>query len=109
MDNKNPQAGPQLQIDLNPDVAKGTYSNFVIISHSPSEFILDFAAMLPVGGAGPKAQVVSRIVATPEHTKRLLLALQENIARYEKECGPIKLPEAQGRTIAPFGTPKGEA
>lgn len=106
MDNKNPQAGQQLQIDLTPEVAKGTYSNFAIISHSRSEFIIDFATLLP---GSPKAQVVDRIISTPENSKRLFLALQENLARYEKENGPIKLPEAQGRTIAPFGTPKGEA
>lgn len=106
MDNNNQNAGPQLQIDLAPEVAKGTYSNFAIISHSRSEFIVDFAAMLP---GAPKAQVNSRIVLVPEHAKRLLMALQENVVRYEKEFGKIVMPEAQGRTIAPFGTPKGEA
>lgn len=106
MDNKNQPQGQQLQIDLNPDVAKGTYSNFAVVSHSPSEFTIDFAAVLP---GVPKAMVVSRIIQTPESMKRLLVALQENVMRYEKEVGPIRLPEAQGRTIAPFGTPKGEA
>lgn len=107
MDNKNQQAGPQLQIDITPELSKGVYSNFAIISHGPSEFILDFATMLP--GNSPKANVVSRIISAPENTKRLLMALQENIARYEKEFGTIVLPEAKGRTISPFGTPKGEA
>lgn len=106
MDNKNQPQGQQFQIDLSPEVAKGTYSNFAIISHSPSEFVIDFASMLP---GTPKAQVLERIILVPEHAKRLLMALQENIVRYEKENGPIKFPEAQGRTIAPFGTPKGEA
>lgn len=106
MDNKPQQPGQQLQIDLSPEVAKGVYSNFAIIGHTPSEFVIDFAALLP---GTPKAQVVTRIISAPENAKRLLMALQENVTRYEKEFGAIKLPEAQGRTIAPFGTPQGEA
>ena len=74
------QKDNQLQIDIAPEVARGVYSNFAIISHSRAEFILDLAASLP---GSPKAQVVSRVVLAPEHAKRLLMALQENVIRYE--------------------------
>ena len=98
------QKDNQLQIDIAPEVARGVYSNFAIISHSRAEFIIDLASSLP---GSPKAQVVSRVVLAPEHAKRLLLALQENVMRYEKEHGPITLespvkPSAP-RTANPFG------
>lgn len=78
----------QLNIEIKPEIATGTYSNLAIITHSSSEFILDFAAMLP---GLPKAQVTNRIVMTPEHAKRLFIALQDNIAKYENQFGPIAL------------------
>ena len=96
----------QLQIDIQQDVAKGVYSNFAIISHSHAEFIVDLASTLP---GTPKAQVVSRVILAPEHAKRLLIALQENLVRYEREFGPVKIPNKEPRTIAPFNTNKGEA
>ena len=65
----------QLNFELKPEIAQGTYSNLAIISHSRSEFIIDFAAMLP---GLPKPEVRSRIVMTPEHCKRLLGALTDN-------------------------------
>ena len=107
--NENEQKQQGLQIELTPEKAQGEYANFAIITHSSSEFIVDFARMLP---GLQKAQVRSRVILAPEHAKRLLGALQENIMRYERQFGQIKLPEAkpgQGRTIAPFGTGKGEA
>ena len=78
----------QLQIDLELDeeVAKGTYANLAIISHSPTEFCLDFASLLP---GIQKAKVRNRIILAPEHAKRLLLSLQENIGRYEQNVGQI--------------------
>lgn len=103
-DNKTNQQG--LQIELTPDVAQGEYANFAIITHSSSDFIIDFARVLP---GVPKAQVKSRVILAPEHAKRLLGALQENIMRYERSFGPIKLPQQEPRTIAPFGVNKGEA
>lgn len=106
MNDNNKQQSGQLQIELPQDVAQGEYSNFAIISHSPSEFILDFARVVP---GAPKAQVRSRIILAPEHAKRLLGALQENVMRYEREFGPIKIPHQEPRTIAPFPTGKGEA
>ena len=84
----------QIRIDLKPEVAKGTYSNLAIISHSHSEFIIDFATMLP---GIPKPEIGSRIVMTPEHAKRLLNALADNIVKYESNFGEIELP----------GSPKG--
>ena len=77
-----------LQIEVKPDVAKGNYSNLAIITHSFSEFIIDFASMLP---GMVKPEVNSRIVMTPEHAKRLFLALQDNIEKYENSNGPIHI------------------
>ena len=96
----------QLQIDIQQDVAKGVYSNFAIISHSHAEFIVDLASTLP---GTPKAQVVSRVILAPEHAKRLAMALQENIMRYEQEFGRIQIPNKEPRTIAPFNMGKGDA
>ena len=75
-------------IELKQDVAKGSYSNLAIITHSRSEFILDFASMLP---GLPKPEVHNRIIMNPEHAKRLYLALQDDINKYESQHGPIAL------------------
>ena len=107
--NNNEQKQQGLQIELTPDKAQCEYANFAIITHSSSEFIVDFARMLP---GLQKAQVRSRVILAPEHAKRLLGALQENIMRYERQFGQITLPgnDNAGRTIAPFGVGgKGEA
>lgn len=93
----------QLQIELKEDVAEGTYANLAIIAHSTSEFVLDFVRMMP-GVA--KAKVKSRIVMTPEHAKRLAMALQDNLMRYEAQFGEIRMPERPGY---PGGSFKGEA
>ena len=95
----------QLQIELKEEVAQGTYANLTVISHSTSEFVLDFIRMLP---GLPKAQVKSRIVMTPEHAKRLLMALEDNIVKYESNFGKINLPEAP-HAIPRMGEMKGEA
>ena len=78
----------EFSIELKQDVAKGTYSNLAIITHSRSEFIIDFATMLP---GLPKPEVSNRIIMTPEHAKRLYLALQDNINKYENQHGQITL------------------
>ena len=108
MDTKNNQQGRQLQIEVSPEVQQGVYVNFALIAHSSSEFVMDLAQVMP---GIQKAQVRSRVILAPEHAKRLLLALQENVARYEQEFGMISLPNAQPRTISPFnmGGKKGEA
>lgn len=90
----------KIEFEIDPSVAQGHYSNFVIIAHSPSEVILDFASMLP---GMPKAKVSNRIVLTPEHAKRLLLSLQENLRNYESKFGAIKV------TQGPGFSPKGQA
>ena len=76
----------ELSIELKQEVAKGSYSNLAIITHSHSEFIIDFASMLP---GLPKPEVSNRIIMTPEHAKRLFLALQDNISKYEANFGVI--------------------
>jgi hypothetical protein len=81
-----------IDVELDAEVAQGHYSNLAIISHSTSEFIIDFAAILP---GLPKANVKSRIILTPEHAKRLLMSLQENVARYETNVGRIELHQHQ--------------
>lgn len=81
--NKN---GNEMQLELRPDIAGGVYSNLAIITHSHSEFILDFARMLP---GMPKPDICSRVVMAPEHAKRLLRALEDNISKYESNFGPI--------------------
>lgn len=103
-ENKNRQG--QLQIELPQEISQGEYANFAIITHSSSDFIIDFARVLP---GVPKAQVKSRVILAPEHAKRLLGALQENVVRYEREFGPIKIPNQESRTISPFPVGKGEA
>ncbi len=77
-----------IDIELDADVAQGNYSNLAIIAHSPSEFVVDFATLLP---GLPKAKIRSRIILTPEHAKRLLLSLQENVMRYENTFGAINI------------------
>ena len=91
----------KLSFELKQDVAKGTYSNLVIITHSHSEFILDFATMLP---GLPKPEVSNRIIMSPEHAKRLLLALKDNIEKYENQNGTISLGEPKATfTMGGFG------
>jgi len=105
-DNQNNQKGG-IQLELPQDVAQGEYANFAIITHSTSDFVIDFARVLP---GVPKAQVKSRVILAPEHAKRLLMALQENILRYEQEFGRIQMPNQQPKTANPFGiNGKGEA
>lgn len=77
----------QINIELSEEVADGVYSNLAIISHSSSEFVVDFVRIMP---NTPKAKVKSRVILTPEHAKRLLLALQDNVSKYEMKHGSIK-------------------
>ena len=93
------QNSNQINIEVAPELAGGIYSNLAVITHSHSEFVMDFVQMLP---GIPKPKVASRIVMTPEHAKRLLLALRDNISKYESENGEIKIRQ-QGMTIAPLG------
>jgi hypothetical protein len=97
----------QISIELKEDVAQGIYYNLAIITHSSSEFVIDFVRIMP---GLPKADVKSRIILTPEHAKRLLLALKDNISKYESVHGTIKVEEAPPYLIPmSFGGPKPEA
>lgn len=102
MNNENPSN--QLQIELNEEVAQGTYANLAVITHSSSEFILDFIRVMP---GIPKAGVKSRIILTPEHAKRLMRALEENLHKYENSFGNIRLNEEE--ILAPLSGFAGEA
>ena len=100
-----PNEPKQIQLELKPEVAKGSYSNLAIISHSRSEFIIDFATTLP-GLAKP--EIGNRIIMTPEHAKRLMNALFDNISKYEAQFGIIDLggkgPQQGGTfNLADFG------
>ena len=98
------QNNNQLQIELKEEVAQGTYANLAIITHSSSEFILDFVRVMP---GVPKAGVQSRIIVAPEHAKRLLRALEDNIAKYDRVFGPIRIYEES--PMPPLSVVKGEA
>lgn len=86
MENDKEQQG-HLNIELSEEVAEGIYSNLAIITHSSSEFVIDFIKIMP---GVPKARVKSRIVLTPQHAKRLMRALNDNIVKYEQAHGNIK-------------------
>ena len=102
MSEQNKQDG--LDIQLSEEIAEGIYSNLAIINHSVSEFVIDFVNVMP---ATPKAKVKARIILTPQHGKRLMKALYDNIQKFEKKHGEIKENE---QPIIPlnFG-PAGEA
>ncbi|MGB0524380.1 MAG: DUF3467 domain-containing protein [Flammeovirgaceae bacterium] len=100
------EQGNQINIELSEEVAEGVYSNLVMIAHSNSEFVLDFIRLMP---GVPKAKVKARIVVTPEHAKRLLLALQDNVEKYEEAFGPIKRTEEAPQFPMNFGGTIGEA
>ncbi len=95
----------KLNIELSEEIADGIYSNLAIISHSNSEFVIDFIKVMP---GMPKAKVKSRILMTPEHAKRLYSALQDNINKYEANHGKVKDIESQSIPLS-FGGPTGEA
>jgi hypothetical protein len=85
----NPLPQPQqINIELGEKEAEGIYSNLAIITHSPAEFVIDFTRVLP---GVPKARVHARIITTPQHAKLLLNALNDNIQKFEKSFGEIKI------------------
>ncbi len=89
----------EIQIELSDEIAQGTYSNLAVISHSTSEFVIDFIRIVP---GLPKAKVKSRIILTPEHTKRLFMALKDNIDKFEQQNGAIRL-QADPGFLPPLG------
>ena len=107
------EQGQQLQIELTPEIANGTYSNLAIINHSPQEFVLDFVAALP---GLPQAPRKCPPDSHAPKRERLLFALQDNVVKYEQEFGAIDLgmpqpaaTEGVGRTATPFGAPDANA
>jgi hypothetical protein len=104
MENNNP--ANNLNIELSEDMAEGIYSNLAIISHSHSEFVVDFVRMMP---NVPKAKVKSRIILTPSHAKRLLKAIADNVKRYEAQFGPIQDNEPPVIPPMNFNTPNAQA
>lgn len=100
------QSENQVNIELTEEIAEGTYSNLAIITHSNSEFVLDFIRIMP---GVPKAKVKSRIILTPEHAKRLLAALEDNIQKYEAANGHIKAGNENSGFPMNFGGTMGQA
>jgi hypothetical protein len=100
------QNNNQLNIELSEEVAEGIYSNLAIITHSNSEFVVDFVRMMP---GVPKAKVKSRIVLTPQHAKRLMKALKDNIAKFEQSNGAIKDSDLPNGFPMGFGGPTAQA
>jgi len=95
--NKEPQKN--LKLNITPDVAEGTYSNMVVISHTPTEVVMDFAQILP-GAEG--ATIRQRIIMNPIHAKRTLAALNDNIRKYEQQFGTIEEPHAAMGDTVPY-------
>ncbi|MBI3549849.1 MAG: DUF3467 domain-containing protein [Elusimicrobia bacterium] len=96
---EQPPSEQQLQIDIDDQTSRGAYANLAMIGHSDNEFVLDFIFLQP---QNPRAKVVSRVVTSPAHAKRLLWALKDNVDRFEARFGAIKLAEA------PSVPPKGD-
>ena len=84
---KNNPSNKNINIELDESIAQGSYSNLVIVNHSPTEFVLDFINVMP---GTPKAKVRSRIILTPEHVKKFIKALDENLNKFESSFGEIK-------------------
>ena len=104
-ENKNQQ--PAINIEISEEIAEGVYSNLAIISHSNSEFVVDFIRLMP---NVPKAKVKARVILTPQHAKRLMKALAENVKKFENQFGAIEETD-QNVSFPPmnFNTPKAQA
>ncbi|MDQ3192110.1 MAG: DUF3467 domain-containing protein [Bacteroidota bacterium] len=106
MSQENNQNQNQLNIELSEEVAEGVYSNLAIITHSNSEFVVDFIKIMP---GVPKAKVKSRIVLTPQHAKRLMFALKDNISKFEDVHGEIEFNNDPNAMPLNFGGPTAQA
>jgi ribonuclease BN (tRNA processing enzyme) len=102
---QNPQEPNQINIEISEEIAEGSYANLAIITHSHAEFVIDFVNVMP---STPKSKVKSRIIFTPQHAKRFMNALTENIQRYEAANGHIKELEDVQIPMT-FGGPAGQA
>ena len=96
----------QISIELSEEMAEGEYANLATIAHSNSEFVIDFIRLMP---GTPKAKVKARIIVTPEHAKRLLYALKDNIDKFEDAFGDIKQTDESPKFPINFGGAMGEA
>lgn len=94
----------EIKLQFSDDAAQGKYANLAVVAHSSSEFVIDFAKVLP-GFQSPL--VHTRVIMVPEHLKRLIAALQDNMNKFEQQYGEVKLPEQH--FVMPAITPKGEA
>ncbi len=102
---KSKEKKNQLNIELKEEMSSGVYSNLVVVNYSPSEFVFDFISVMP---GLPKAKVNSRVILSPQHAKRLLRVLGENIQTFESKNGNIK--DLEGAKVPMnFGGPKGQA
>jgi hypothetical protein len=101
---ENQPTAPHLDIELSEEIAEGIYSNLAIITHSQSEFVIDFIKIMP---GVPKARVKSRILLTPQHVKRLAKALTDNIQKFEQVHGKIK--DIETAIPMSFGGPTAQA
>lgn len=101
----NQQVANSINIEISEEVAEGVYANLAIITHSHAEFVVDFVNVMP---GTPKSKVKSRIILTPQHAKRFMKAMQENIAKFESVSGPIKDLEEMQLPVN-FGGPTAQA
>ena len=93
---KETKKSHQIKIELDDDVGQGEYANFAVVTHSPAEFVMDYIRVLP---GMTKSKVKSRIIMAPMHAKTLMMALQDNIKKYENKFGEIKI--AKGASPGP--------
>lgn len=103
---KEQEDDKQINIELSEEIAEGVYANLAMIAHSNTEFVIDFIRMMP---GVPKAKVKSRIILTPEHAKRLIGALQDNLDKYEANFGQVKKSAEADAFPMNFGGTMGEA
>lgn len=96
----NPNTQQQINVQLGEKEAEGIYANLALISHSPAEFVLDFTRLLP---GVPKTKIYARIIMTPQHAKSFSAALKDNLEKYEKQFGEIKVINAQPGEISRMG------
>ena len=100
------QKQSQINIELSDEISKGKYANLAMIAHSSSEFVIDFIQLMP---GVPKAKVKSRIILTPQHAKRLMKALNENVTKFEGQHGQIKDLDSSNNVPINFGGPTAQA
>jgi hypothetical protein len=105
-EDKHTEIEQQINVEISEEMAEGVYSNLAMIAHSNSEFILDFIRLMP---NVPKAKVKARVILTPEHAKRLLTALKDNIRKFEDAHGDIRQSSNDEFPFMSFGGPMGEA